>query len=160
MLTCPECSHANPRGTKFCEACGASVESVAEREREADEIEAAFLLEQVKKARTALLVVAVLQVIGTVAFAALQQVDGAATATMASIAVVFFGLAWWCKKNPFAASIVGLVVFVTVHLADAIVDPSAIVRGIIVKVIVIVVLVRAIGAGLKYRAFRRERGLA
>jgi hypothetical protein len=159
MLTCPQCRHANARAMKFCEACGASLQDVADRERHADEVEASFLLDQVRKARTALLIVGAVQAAGTLIMGYITGFDAATTSTMAAIAAVFFALAWWCRTNPFAAAVVGLVVFVTVHLAEAVFDPSSLARGVVMKVIVIAVLVRAIGAGVKYREFRRERGL-
>ena len=47
--------------------------------------------------------------------------------------------------------VTGLVVFVTLHLVEAVMDPTSIIRGILIKIIVIVLLVSAIQAGIKYR---------
>lgn len=159
MLQCPQCSQMNPRGSNFCEACGTSLSDIAAAERMADEAEAEVLLERVRKARGALLVVAVLQALGTVAMLAIGDVDQVTAGAMGLISAVFFGLAYWAKNNPFAAAVVGLVLFLSVHLADAVVDPNQIYKGIIVKVIVIVILVKAIRDGLAYREFRKSRGL-
>lgn len=159
MLTCPQCSQLNPLGSNFCEGCGASLAEVAASERLADEAEASVLLERVRKARTALLIVAVFQVLGTVVMLAMGNVDQVVAGVMGAIAAVFFGLAFWAGSNPFAAAVVGLVVFLSVHLADAVVDPQQIYKGIILKVIVVVILVKAIRDGLAYRAFRKSRGL-
>ncbi|MEX1363162.1 MAG: zinc ribbon domain-containing protein [Nannocystaceae bacterium] len=159
MLRCPQCAQPNPLGSNFCEACGASMAEVAAAERLADEAEAEVMLERVRKARTALLIVAVFQVLGTVVMLAIGNVDSMTAGAMGILAAVFFGLAWWAKGNPFAAAVVGLVLFLSVHLADAVIDPSQIYKGIIVKVIVVVILVKSIRDGLAYRSFRNSRGL-
>jgi hypothetical protein len=160
MLTCSQCSHANPRKSKFCEACGTSLARVAASERAADEIEADGMLLEVKKAQGAMLVVAVVQMIAVLFLTMTAALDGVTTVVMLLIAGVFFGLWVWAKHNPLAAAIVGLVVFLSLHLADAIVDPTALLRGIVLKIIVIAILGRAIAAGIKHREFVRERGLS
>lgn len=160
MLTCPQCQTSNAATAKFCEACGASLEQVAASARMADTAEAEVMLLEVKKAQGALAVVAGLQLLGAVFMFVSKSVDGTTFAVMLGIAAVFAGLWAWAKSNPLAASIAGLVVFVTVHGADAVVDPKALLNGIVVKVIVVVVLGRAIGAGIKHREFTRSRGLA
>jgi hypothetical protein len=71
------------------------------------------------------------------------------------IAAVFFALYFWARKQPLPASIVGLVVFVTLHVLDAIADPAALMRGIVMKIIIIAILVNAIQAGVKYRQLQR-----
>jgi len=149
----------NPLGSNFCEVCGTSMTEVAAAERMADEAEASVMLERVKKARTALIIVGAFQVLGTVFMFALGNTDEVTAGIMFGVAAVFFGLAWWASKNPFGAAVVGLVLFVTIHLGDAVLDPTAIYKGIIVKVIVVVILVKAIRDGLAYRAFQKSRGL-
>ena len=159
MLSCAQCQHANARTLKFCESCGASLADVAAAERLADESEAEVMLLEVKKAQGAIGLVAILQVIIAVLFLALGQIETTGMVVMLGIGAVFGGLWVWCKSNPLAASIVALLVFASMHMAEAVVDPSTITNGIILKVIVTVVLVRAISAGLKHREFVRERGM-
>ena len=67
------------------------------------------------------------------------------------LAVCFWGLWGWSRTNPFVAGIVGLVLYATLHIAGAIVEPESLFRGIIIKVIIIVVLVKAVMAGAEYR---------
>jgi hypothetical protein len=159
MLTCSQCLHANVRSSKFCESCGASLADVAAAERMADESEAEVMLLEVNKARGAIGVVAILQVGIAVVFFALGKVDTTTLIVMLGIGGVFTGLWMWCKTNPLAASIVGLLVFSSLHLTEAIIDPKTIMSGIAVKIIVVVVLVKAIAAGLKHREFTRARGI-
>jgi hypothetical protein len=130
------------------------------------------LAKQAKKSFGALLTVAILQtVFGAVIVAVssnaqpiaggtqqgAEQVSvGVLSITVFGIATVFFGLAFWARKNPLPASIVGLVLFVSVHLLDALVDPTSIIRGILVKIIIISILVKAISAGVRHRALTRS----
>jgi hypothetical protein len=159
MLTCAQCQHANARSLKFCESCGASLADVAAAERMADESEAAVMLLEVKKAQGAIGIVAVLQVVVALVYLAMGTVDTTGVVVMVGIGGVFGGLWVWCKTNPLAASIVGLLVFTSLHLTEAIIDPSTIKSGIFIKIFVVVVLVKAIAAGLKHREFVRERGM-
>ncbi|MGC3970787.1 MAG: hypothetical protein QM775_26670 [Pirellulales bacterium] len=69
------------------------------------------------------------------------------------IAGAFWALALWSRKSPLPASIVGLVLYVSLHVLDAVVDPTTIAKGFIMKIFIIVLLVQAIQAGLKYRQF-------
>lgn len=72
------------------------------------------------------------------------------------LAALFAGLAVWARFNPLPAAIVGLVLFLTIHVVSAIVDPASILQGVIVKVIVIVVLAKAIQAGVRYKQLREQ----
>ena len=60
------------------------------------------------------------------------------------LSAIYFGLWIWGKKAPFAALLTALIIFVTVHLLDAVFEPTNLVRGIIVKVAVIVGLSTAL----------------
>lgn len=71
--------------------------------------------------------------------------------------VIFFGLWLWAKKNPLPATITGLVIFVTLCLADAIVDPTYLLGGILLKIIVIVVLISGVQSALAYRKLQKEQ---
>ena len=71
--------------------------------------------------------------------------------TLFGIAALFYGLYFWARRNPLPAAIVGLTLFVTLHLIDAIADPTQLARGIIMKVIIVAMLVQAIQAGVKYK---------
>lgn len=162
MITCTGCQHHNPDGSSFCEGCGTELHDPRKLDHEADVIEAEFRLEQVKKARGAFLAVGALQIVGGLLGAAMAPAGfgGVILAAEVVVALLFFGLAWWCSRQPFAAAIVGLFLFAGLHLASAVVDPSSIYKGIIIKVIVIVVLVRAVKAGFAYREFVRSRGMS
>lgn len=72
--------------------------------------------------------------------------------TTMSLAGIFFGLWLWGRKSPFPALLTALIVFVSFHLLDAVFDPMAILRGIIVKVLILV----GLSTALK-KAYRDKR---
>lgn len=161
MLACSSCNHSNPGTSSFCEECGTALVDPAKAEREADEIEASFMLDRVKKARGALYAVAVLQLLGGLFEVADTPTDDqiVVVVVVGGLSAVFAGLGWWCSRSPFAAALIGLFVFVGIHALAALGDPQNIYQGIVVKVVVIAVLARAVKAGVEYRTFVRRVGL-
>lgn len=132
------------------------------------------LKKQTKQAFGALLAVAILTTLGAFVIWALggampgpdrqgaERLDSVALAITVvitlGIAGAFFGLAFWARKNPLPASIVGLCLYGTIILVNAVLAPESLVQGIIVKIIVIAALVKAIQAGTKHRQLMRESG--
>jgi hypothetical protein len=57
-------------------------------------------------------------------------------------------LAWWSKRRALPAILIATAIFIVVQVAGAIVDPSTLMQGIIMKAIVIVVLFRGIKGAL------------
>ena len=75
-------------------------------------------------------------------------------AIMAALAVIFLALWWWAQTNPFGAALSALLLYVTVTLIGAMVDPASLLQGIIIKVIIIVALVKSIQAAMAYEQER------
>jgi cytochrome b561 len=184
MMTCPHCSATNPPNSSFCVSCGKalpSVDDVGPRlvtgaatavSRTGRSLQVDQLAKQCRKAYGTLLAVGILQaVFGTViVFGMVRsggptpptgQLEGEAApvgvlvASVYGIAVVFCGLAFWARRSPLPAAVVGLVVYITVHLLDAVADPTALLRGILMKAIIVLVLAKAISAGARHRALSR-----
>lgn len=72
------------------------------------------------------------------------------------LAAIMSGIWVWGRRAALPAILAALAVFVTVHVANALVDPASIVQGLAVKIIGTVVLVRGVRAGLEAR--RLEQG--
>lgn len=147
MLVCPKCRTNNHGGAQFCESCGKSLASL----QEADDAIEGMLLKEARKGVWALGIVALIQAGGAI-------IMDASNPILWGIAGVFAALAVWALKAPLVASVLGLVVFALMHLAEAVVDPTSLMRGIIMKVVVVVVLVGAIRSALKHREFKLQRG--
>lgn len=171
--SCPHCGGANPEGSAYCGGCGkalpqatsggprivtgAGVASTATGKT----LQEADLIAKARKAAVALLVVTIMQfVFGTILIFVLPAAAAEDRTVMLisvyGIGVIFLGLYLWARKNPLPAAISGLVFFITVHALDAVADPTALARGVILKVIVIVMLVQAIQAGIQHRKLRQQ----
>ena len=168
--TCPHCGVANQTHSSFCEACGKALPSgahsgprVVTASMPTTSAGLQFVSEELKKnlkkAKGALLAVTIIQTLfGLIIFGVVkaslrpgQSFPPVLLITLFGIAVIFFGLYLWSRRNPLPAAIVGLTLFVTLHLIDAIADPAQLGRGIIMKIIIVVMLVQAIQAGVKYK---------
>lgn len=68
---------------------------------------------------------------------------------------VFLGLAAWARTSALPAAIAGMTLYLSAVALDAIVNPSSLVSGILIKAIIIIVLTRAIRAGLQERRSRQ-----
>lgn len=167
---CPHCAANTPVGS-FCQSCGKAIESAASAPRVvkgADiaktsagaTLQSEQLEKQVRSASGALLAVAILSLLGLgLLWFMLQQMGpqvdwDIATillAAQAAISVIFFGLWIWSKSSPLPAAIVGLVVYLSLILVNAFMDPATIAQGLIVKIIIIAFLCKGISAGLQHR---------
>lgn len=101
--------------------------------------------------------------------AAAQAQLNVLVAAQVSVAVLFWGLWFWSRSAPLPASIVALVVYATLVVLNVVTamkqlatDPEHS-RGLgvgIIDIIIIVVLARAIAAGLKHKRLVAARAQA
>lgn len=68
------------------------------------------------------------------------------------IVAIFAGLYVWARSSPYPACIAGLSLYILIHLLSALVEPSSLAQGIIIKVVVVLVLVGSIRNIHRYRA--------
>ena len=167
-MPCPHCGVSNKREAAFCSTCGKALPTgqvpriVPKGELASTavgrKVQTAELQWMLKKAGSALLVAAILQaVFGTIIVLIAGQRTEVPTAVYVVIygaAAAFFGLYLWARVAPLPAAIVGLALFVTLHLLDALADPAALTRGIVMKVFIVALLAQAISAGLQYNRLR------
>ncbi|MDA8528977.1 hypothetical protein N9K67_09330 [Opitutaceae bacterium] len=111
-----------------------------------------------------ILALAIMQVIGAVF---IYKLDGSAAGPIAffastiGLAIIFFGLWLWGRKAPFPALLTALIVFVSFHLLDAVIDPTTLLQGIVVKIAMIIGLGTATKkAYLKKREHELENELS
>jgi hypothetical protein len=67
------------------------------------------------------------------------------------LAIVYFGLWIWAKRNALAATVTALLLFITVIFVNAAYEPKTLGQGIIVKIFFIAALAKAIGAAQEER---------
>jgi hypothetical protein len=105
----------------------------------------------VKKVQSVMLLIVAVQVLGMAYLLVTGELDTTMMAVMLPFTCVYVGLLVWCKRQPLASSIVGLVVFVVVHLIEALIDPAALERGLVIIVVLTAALVWAVRSGLEHR---------
>ncbi len=165
-VLCPHCQVENPDGAQFCGSCGKAVPTGKSGPRVVNvtggdaasslgrEAQAAELKALMKKSFGALLGVGLLQLaFGAALFFLMQNEPGGPLtgALLGGVGVIFIGLAVWARSSPLPAAIVGLSVYGSLLVLDAIFDPASLARGLLIKIIIIGVLARAIQAGVKYK---------
>lgn len=74
------------------------------------------------------------------------------------IALVFSALALWTKQKPFTALLIGLILYIALLVGDAIVDPSDIIKGILLKILVIILLILGLKNGKQAQDLRDAFG--
>lgn len=149
MPICSACAHLNARASTRCGSCGAAL-------GRSDEVAARALRIAVKRAQAAMLLVVTVQVFGVLYLWLTEGLSAAMMAVMLLFAAVYVGLWAWSPRKPLAASLVGLVVFVVVHAIEAVLDPAALARGLVIIVGITLVLAWAVAGGLAHR--ERVRG--
>lgn len=78
--------------------------------------------------------------------------------TMGSLACSFFVLGVWAWRSPLPATIVGLCLYISMWIVDIMIDPAALFRGILIRLIFIILLSRGVQAALN--ATRLEKLLS
>lgn len=173
-IACPHCTAVNELSAQLCGSCGKFVTARSGGPRIANEKTLATTItgqtlqseELAKAAKTAaggLLAVAIMQTLGAavvffvLAPGASAAEKGALYATGVIVLLLslgFYGLAFWARKQPLIPAIVGISILCLVWMLDLILDPAGFARGIIIKVVILAVLIRAIQAGLQHRKLK------
>ncbi|WP_152558158.1 zinc ribbon domain-containing protein [Altibacter lentus] len=105
---------------------------------------------RIKSARNSLYVVAGLSLFwGLIYFFRFE--DSATLIATGILAVIYLALGYWSQKRPLIALVLGLLVFLTIVVIDAILDPSTIYKGIIIKILVIGYLAKGINSAMQLR---------
>lgn len=71
------------------------------------------------------------------------------------LGLVFLGLYFWGRRAPVPAITTALLLFVTVHTIEAVIDPVTILRGIVLKLFFVAGLVGGLKAALAQRDSQR-----
>ncbi|MBA4136598.1 MAG: hypothetical protein C0518_04700 [Opitutus sp.] len=98
-----------------------------------------------------ILALAILQAIGALVFFGISASNEVSTAEQigalivtGGLSAVFFGLWIWGRNSPYPALCTALGLFLFVHAVDAVLDPMTLLRGILVKIVVLTGLITAI----------------
>lgn len=137
---------------------GLDINAVYSPAAAATEVEAPDVGEEAALGRSganALLAVTALELIGT-SFSFFVMAPAPPPMLEMAIAyglvAIFAGLYVWARSSPYPACIAGLALYILIHLLSALVEPSSLAQGILVKVIVVLVLVSSIRNIHRFRA--------
>jgi hypothetical protein len=152
---CPRCKAPMGPSEQFCQACGG--------DRDAELKILGLELSSLASARKWILGIGFWYVVS--AFLELAMVQGRVDPHARDLVLgISFGLCGahvllylWAKKQPFPATVVALVLFITLQLFLATQDPSSIYKGILIKIVFVVVLVKAVQAGYEVHRLRGKR---
>jgi hypothetical protein len=169
MPTCRKCGRQAEEGQKFCEACGEPLRGgVAPRPAPGPGSPAPISHgKHIWNARIAILVVGLFTIALAIVFwlsfqgeiekarAAGETLPGDVVTTkkltigiLAAMGLAYLGLFLWARRNPFAASLVALILFLTNMIADLSINPGFQVKLIVLNVIVIFLLFQGVRSGL------------
>jgi len=160
-VTIPEkvCSHCNASlevNQKFCTSCGYP-EDGTEKEKavfHADSVMAHSKSKEapkfIRRARNTLFFIAGITFLYGV-FIFFSQDDSATLIVAALMTVIYVILGFWSQQKPLVALVLALLLYVTNIVLNAIIEPTTIHKGIIMKIIIIVFLAKGINSALHLR---------
>jgi hypothetical protein len=155
MTSCPKCGAQLAMTDQFCGSCGANVETELQIQ--------AFHQPALETARKWILAIGIIYVVSAfimVAIAGDMMLDedrNLLYGVSFALCAIHVGLWWWAKTAPFPAAVVALVLFITVQLINLAAEPSSFYKGIVIKILFLVALVRAVQAGLEANRLRGQR---
>ncbi len=102
---------------------------------------------QIRQARNSIFIVAAIQFLfGIVSGYQIRGETGwLIFAVTGFIAIIFLALGIWTKKKPYTAILIALILYSSLLAIDLIIQPSTVLKGIIVKLFIIGYLIRGLG---------------
>ena len=74
----------------------------------------------------------------------------------ALLSFIYLGLWFWAKTKPLPATLSALILFGTVWLASAAIDPTELVKGILIKIIILAFLIKAVDSARKFQRMQEH----
>lgn len=159
QLNCKCCKTTVTENDSFCPNCGFPLKGTIE---EQGEFIGKFLTKkneeqewkrQVNNARTTLAVVGVLMIVTGGFYGLMNRNSGGEIIFVVNliIGLIYFFLSWWSNKNPFGAILTGLIIFISIYLLQAFINPSSLIEGVIIKVVVVTYMINGVVSAAKVR---------
>jgi hypothetical protein len=165
-INCPACMAHVFQSEPICKNCNYPLQGTPEEqqqflnEREIFQIDFDTHEKQISQAGKTLYWIAGLMFLGDLLMLGVSRHYDKVGLTLGFSAIVsgiFVGLAYWSRTKPTAALIIGLSIFVLIQLLAAIGDPVSIVKGVIVKIIIIGYLIKGIKSSIEADKMMREQ---
>jgi|SRR5688572_16838244 len=148
-LVCENCKAENPVEKKFCSKCSYPIGGTAEEQQSFRLLVSSRkrLLsdaqDKMKSAKTTIYILAAV-FFGVGLFVGLYNEDVPTAVAYLVMSVLYLIFAAWATNNPFGAILTAFLVYVTMHVANAFVDPATLFHGLIIKIVIIIAFVKGI----------------
>lgn len=172
-MNCPKCNETAAPNQAFCENCGAPLKGGVVRKRaprkRVSHAEREYA-RHIKHAQITIFVVAALSFLAALMIFLLMQSRFSGSwptdvlvmfIGQLVVGIIYIGLGFWSASNPFAASLTTLILFITLILIGAVINPASILMGgmvgIGIKIVIILCLLSGIKSSLGYRRLKARQ---
>ncbi|HEU4861400.1 MAG TPA: hypothetical protein VFT15_16255 [Chitinophagaceae bacterium] len=160
-VSCENCTTQNPGNRKFCSQCSFPIGGTDDEQRSFRLLVSSRkrLLgdanDKIKGAKTAIYILAgIFFVFGGIA--GLVNDDVPTLVVNLCLCILFLIFAAWSTKNPFGAILTAFMVYLTVQVVNAFVDPVSIFSGLIIKIFVIAAFIKGIRSAQEGQGYLKE----
>ena len=160
-IICENCNTSFNVVQKFCSTCGFPIGGNEDEKRSFRLIVSSRkrLLsdanKQVKNAKNIIYALAGIFLISGL-FLGLANDDFGGMIVNLVLCLLYLILATWAGKNAFGAILTGFIVYITVQLLNAFVEPATLFQGIILKIVFIGAFIKGIQSALEAKKFLTE----
>lgn len=161
ITKCPNCCATLEDGSKFCHECGFPARGDDKEQKQyyhRKKLKYDVWQEankKVRRARNLILVIAGLNFIAGLIYLLATELMADAVGMLIA-AVVYLGCAIWATRQPLMGFLAALSLFIIIWVVSAIVDPSYIYRGIILKIIFLVIFIRGISSARDAKNYEKQ----
>lgn len=160
-VTCENCTAQNAIDKKFCSQCSFPIGGSEEEQRNFRLLVSSRkrLLgdanDKIKSAKYAIYVLAgIFFIFGLIA--GLVNDDIPTLTVNLFLCILYLIFATWSTKNPFGAILTAFIVYITVQVVNAFVDPATLASGVIIKIFVIAAFVKGIRSAQEGQGYLKE----
>lgn len=164
---CPHCSaELGDKETKFCQSCGYPARGSSQEQsnfKRKIQLQKEVLADAQKKVKRVSLMLYILGGINLVVgifllnmelgFDSEMKILGWATLINAAV-LIACGL--WVKKKPVTGVLVAFSFYLVIQIAGAVIDPSTIFQGIILKIIILAIFIRGLKSAYDYKEYQKK----
>ena len=154
LIECSNCKNNTNANDKFCNNCGYPINGTAEEINafianvNVQKIDLEVAEKKINQARNYVFVIAAFTFLSSAVSYFISN-DTITALINLVLTGIYVGLAFWTKKKAFAAILVALILYLTIHTVNAFIDPLTIVKGIFIKIIIIGLLIKGIRGSLE-----------
>lgn len=162
---CPSCKEPVGPGDAFCQSCGYPLKGSEDEQRSfsTDRLIKEDKLEEMEKkvrsaSNTMYILAGLFVLFGIVYFGMADESDNRGVVLLINfiVAGIYVGLGYWSRLQPLPAILAGLILYTVVTILNAMSDPNMIWRGILVKILVFVFLIKGLTSAYQAQRIKKE----